>query len=108
VLVATRFRRIAQRFPTVIPTLLVLVLPATAILLWMSYHWQGATMRYEVDFAPLIVLASLLGWIAWNRTLRRNSGAMWFGNVIWLTALGISIVFNLAITLTPCVGTGSC
>jgi hypothetical protein len=108
VLVATRFRRITRRFPPVIPTLLVLVLPATLMLLWFSYHWEGATMRYEVDFAPLIVLASLLGWIAWNRTLRRNSGAMWFGNAIWLTALAASVVFNLAITLTPCVGTGSC
>ncbi len=108
VLFATRFRRAARRFPRVSPTLLLLVLPAMAMLFAVSYQFQGATMRYELDFAPLVVLASLLAWIAWNRSLRRTSRVMWLGNAIWITALAASVVFNLAITFTPCAGTGSC
>ena len=64
--VATRSRCIVRRFPTVIPTLVVLVLPAMLIFSGSRTIGRAAPMRYEVDFAPLIVLASLLGWIAWK------------------------------------------
>jgi hypothetical protein len=30
------------------------------------------------------------------------------GNALWLVALVMSVAFNLAITFTPCAGTGSC
>ena len=108
VLLATRLRRVARRFPRVTPTILLLLVPAAAMLLIVSYQFQAATMRFELDFAPLVFLASLLGWVAWNRTVPRTSWVAWFGNALWLVALAASVVFNLAITFTPCAGTGSC
>ena len=108
VLLVTRFRATARRLPRVYPTIVVLLLPAAALLLAVSYQFQGATMRYELDFAPLIVFASLLGWIAWYRSARGRSWVTWLGNGLWIAALAASIIFNLAITTTPCTGTGSC
>ena len=108
VLLATRFRRIGRRFPKVNPTVLVLVVPSLLLLLSLAYRFPGTTMRYELDFAPLIVLASLLGWVAWNRSMRPASWVAWFGNALWMAALAASVAFNLAITFTPCAGTGTC
>jgi len=108
VLLLTRLRRVGRCFPRTIPTLLVLVVPAMFLVVVVSYQFQGATMRYELDFAPLIVLASLLAWIAWYRAARGRAWVTWLGNGLWIAALLASIVFNLAITSTPCVGTGSC
>lgn len=108
VLLATGVRSVARRLPRVIPTLLVLVVPAVLALLITSYQLQGTTMRYELDFAPLIGLASLLGWVAWSRIPHRAAWTAWSGHALWLAALVASIAFSLAITFTPCAGTGSC
>ena len=108
VLLATRFRAAARHVRRVYPTIVLLLLPAAALLLAVTYQFQGATMRYELDFAPLIVLASLLAWVAWYRSARGRSWVTWLGNGLWIAALTASIVFNLAITSTPCTGTGSC
>jgi len=63
--------------------------------------------RYELEFAPLLVLASLLGWIEWSRS-RPGTAITGLGNALWLVAPVMSVMFNLAITSTPCAGTGSC
>jgi hypothetical protein len=86
----------------------VLVAPAVAVLVLVSYQFQNTTMRYEVEFAPLFALGSLLGWVVWNRSLRHSNWIQWLGNGLWIAALAVSVAFSIAITSTPCAGTGSC
>jgi hypothetical protein len=105
---ATGLRRVTRRFPKVLPTLVALLVPAAVVLLLMSYQYRGTTMRYELDFAPLIVMGSLLAWVAWTRSLPRPRWRAWLGNGFFLATLIATILFSLAITLTPCQGTGSC
>jgi hypothetical protein len=107
VLFVTRLRPVGRQFAKVGPTLLVLAMPALLVLLLLAYRFLGTTMRYELDFAPLLVLASLLGWIGWSRS-RPGTTITRLGNALWLVALAMSVAFNLAITFTPCAGTGSC
>jgi hypothetical protein len=108
VLLATGLRRATRLFPKVLPALAALLVPAAGALLLMSYQYRGTTMRYELDFAPLVVMASLLAWVAWNKSSTRKRWLAWLGNGFFLAALAATIAFSLAITLTPCQGTGSC
>jgi hypothetical protein len=108
-LLATSVRRAARRFLKVFAIIGTLLVPAAAALLLTSYQYRGATMRYELDFAPLIVMGSLLAWVAWYKS--SSSRPKWLargGNAFFLVALVATIAFSLAITLTPCQGTGSC
>jgi len=107
-LLATGLRRAGRFFPRIPATLGVLLVPALGAVLLTSYQFRGTTMRYELDFAPLIVLGSLLGWIAWNKSSTHPKWVAWLGNGFFLAALTATIAFSLAITLTPCQGTGSC
>ena len=108
VLLATGIRGVARRLPRAIPTVVLLTVPAVLMLLLTSYQLRGTTMRYELDFAPLICLGSVLGWVAWSRIPHRAAWITWFGHAVWLAALAASIAFSFAITFTPCAGTGSC
>ncbi len=108
VLLLTRLRSVARRFPRALVMLVVLLIPAVSVLVLISYQYRGTTMRYELDFAPLIVMGSLLAWVAWNRSVSRPSRLVGIGNGLFLAAVTATIAFNLAITLTPCKGTGSC
>jgi hypothetical protein len=107
-LLAIRFRGTTRRFPRVVPVIVVLLVPSVMVLLLISYRFQSATMRYDLEFAPLIVLGSLLGWVAWNRNSGRSSRSGAFGNAAWLAAVAVSVAFNVAITFTPCRVAGSC
>jgi hypothetical protein len=107
-LLATDLRRAGRFFPKILATLGVLLVPALGALLLMSYQYRGTTMRYELDFAPLIVMGSLLAWVGWNKSSPRPRWVGWLGNGFFLAALGATMAFSLAITLTPCQGTGSC
>jgi hypothetical protein len=105
---ATGVRSAVRRFPKMLPTLATLLVPAVGALLLLSYQYRGTTMRYELDFAPLIVMGSLFAWVAWNKGSSRPQWFAWLGNGFFLAAMAASIAFNLAITFTPCQGTGSC
>lgn len=107
-LLVTGVKRVTRLFPKVLPTLGVLVAPAIVILMAISYQFRGTTMRYEIDFAPLIVLGALFAWVAWNRSSQGQQWQRWIGNALFLSALAATIAFSTAITLTPCAGTGSC
>jgi hypothetical protein len=107
-LLATRIRRAARLFPKTLVTLAGLLAPAAGAVLLISYQFRGATMRYELDFVPLIVFGSLFAWVAWNKSPSPASWPSRVGNTLFLAALAATIAFNLAITLTPCAGTGSC
>jgi hypothetical protein len=45
--------------------ILSLVAVAFLIIVMASFALWGATMRYEVDFASLLLIAAALGWIGW-------------------------------------------
>jgi putative effector of murein hydrolase len=89
------------------------LLIATAVLVGVltlaaiSYHQHGATMRYELDFAPPLLFASVLGGVAWLQRLDRT----WLRTVAGGAAMlvvGWSVFFVLNVTAVNCVGTGSC
>jgi hypothetical protein len=65
-------------------------------------------MRYTLDFAPLLLVAVLLAWAFWSLALRARGVRFWLLQIPWVLLLAISVLFNLAITLTPCSGTGTC
>lgn len=76
------------------------------VVVFVAWQFNSATMRYELDFAPLLVLVAALGYgclcgLA-EGNLRRAAIAL------WVIAAFIGIAFNLAIAWTPCAGTGSC
>jgi hypothetical protein len=62
------------------------------ILLVISFALWGATMRYEVDFASVLVIAAALGWMAWAvraRGLTRRAVAIGGAVLIaWGTVAG--------------------
>jgi hypothetical protein len=73
-----------------------------------SFHFHGATMRYELDFVPLLLVASVIGWVVVANRLRNRSAWYWVFQSVGLLLLVWSIVFAVAITSYPCQGTGSC
>jgi len=79
-----------------------------AIVALSSYHFHGATMRYQMDYAPILLLASVLGWfMAWQRVERPTRlhhllKGLSVAVVVW------SAFFAVVITTYPCAGTGSC
>ncbi|MDX6714441.1 MAG: hypothetical protein QOH30_999 [Baekduia sp.] len=74
---------------------LAMVAAAVAIILMTSFALWGATMRYEVDFASLLIVAAALGWIAWALSLRGRGRRLvaWGGAVLiaWGVLAGVAI-----------------
>ena len=65
-------------------------------------------MRYTLDFTPLFLVGVLLAWVYWTRKLNARGARFWLLQTPWVVLLAASILFNLAIVLTMCQGTGSC
>lgn len=107
-LVGAGVERVAKTSKKLLSLVGVLVVPALLMLVLISYTINGATMRYELDFVPLIVLGSTLAWAVWSQAPGRRLWRTWSGNAFWLVAVIASLAFNLATTLTPCAGKGSC
>jgi len=107
-LLATRLKRVAQQYSKILVAMVALLVPAAGVLLSVSYRIRGTSMRYAFDFAPLIVMGSLLAWVAWNRSSPRPRWLAWLGNGFFLATLLATIAFSVAITLTPCRDTGAC
>jgi hypothetical protein len=84
------------------------LLAATALVVGASFALRGATMRYTLDFAPLFLIGVLLAWVYWTRRLDVRGARFWLLQTPWFALLAASILFNVAIVLTPCQGTGSC
>jgi hypothetical protein len=79
------------------------------MLMAAAYTLRGTTMRYELDFAPLILVAGLVGWSAVSlRLVRQRAALFWTVQGIFVVTLVASVLFNVAITSTACSGTGSC
>lgn len=78
------------------------------VLLAMALPFNASTMRYTVDFAPMLILVASVGW-GWSfaqyrdrLTLRRVLATC------WVAAVGLSILIAFLLILTPCTRNGSC
>ena len=90
------FRERADRALRWLTTALVL-LGITMILL-LSYSLWGATMRYEVDFATLLLIPAVLTWFALSRATNRL--ARQAIKVAGSAALAWTVAFGLAVGMT--------
>jgi hypothetical protein len=101
VMAVTQLHGLARRCR---PALLVIVsglLVGAALLMGISFAFRGATMRYTLDFAPLLLVSGLLAWVRWSIGQALRGARFWLVQGIWVLALTVSVLFNLAITLTP-------
>lgn len=82
-----------RRFPRELSMgLLLTIVSAMLIALFLSIALWGATMRYEANFAPLLLIPAILAWLALGQSRR---------SVRWITKpLGaIAIVFGAFVAL---------
>jgi hypothetical protein len=108
VLIATQIARLARECRLVLLTILSALLVAMAVVTSAAFTLRAATMRYTLDFAPLLLVAVLLAWAFWALRLKSRGARFWLLQTPWILALGASVLFNLALVLTPCHGTGTC
>jgi hypothetical protein len=91
----------------------VLALAALAVaasflsLVALSLPFNASTMRYSVDFAPLLVVAATIVCAATYRVVGR---ARWRTLFVasWATIVVFGALVGIALVQTPCPGTGSC
>jgi hypothetical protein len=107
-LTATQMKKIFRTCRPIFIAISAGLAVAGGLLLAVSITFRAATMRYELDFAPLLLICGLLGWAFWSLRSRSRGAQFWALQAIWVIALITSFLFNFAITLTPCQGTGSC
>ena len=62
---------------------------ALLIMLTTSFALAGATMRYEVDFASLLLITAALGWVGWTGQLSELRRRSLTGCGVLLIAWGI-------------------
>jgi hypothetical protein len=108
VFTATQVRRLARESRLALVTILSALLVGAAIVTSAAFTLRGATMRYTLDFAPLLLVAVLLAWAFWAMNLNTRGVRFWLLQTPWIIVLVASALFNLAIAFTPCQGTGSC
>jgi hypothetical protein len=108
VLTATQLRRLARECRLALLTILSALLVAAAIVTGAAFTLRAATMRYTLDFTPLLLIAVLLAWVFWAVSVKAPGARFWLLQIPWILALGGSVLFNLALVLTPCQGTGTC
>ena len=90
------FRAQADRVLRWLTTTLVLV--GIAMILLLSYTIWGVSMRYEVDFATLLLIPSVLTWFALSRTAKRL--IRWTVKAVGSVALVWAVAFGLATGMT--------
>jgi len=108
VFTATQVHRLYRERRLALLAIVSAILVAAAIVGSAAYALRGATMRYTLDFAPLLLVAVLLAWAFWTLRLNARGLSFWLLQTPWVLALIVSMLFNVAITHTPCQGTGSC
>jgi hypothetical protein len=104
----TQVRRLYRDRRLALLAIVSAIVVAAAMIASAAYALRGATMRYTLDFAPLLLVAVLLAWAFWTVRLNARGLPFWLLQTPWIVALIVSILFNAAITHTPCQGTGSC
>lgn len=79
-----------------------------AVMSLASFHQHSASMRYQMDWAPMFLIGSVVGFLVGQQRLRPGSAARRVVNLLAVVAVAWSAVFAVAITAYPCAGTGSC
>jgi hypothetical protein len=104
VMIVTQARPLARRCRPALLAIVSGVLVAAAIIIGISFTFRSATMRYTLDFAPLLLVSGLLAWTFWSTRRTPRGARFWLVQSVWVLALVASVLFNLAITLTSCPG----
>ncbi|SRR6266536_2093389 len=104
VMIVTQFRGLMRRCRPALLAIVSGLLVAAAIVAGISFTFRSATMRYTLDFAPLLLVSGLLAWAFWSTERAPRGARFWLVQATWGLALAASVLFNLAITLTPCPG----
>jgi hypothetical protein len=104
VMIVTQFRRLARRCRPAQLAIVSGLVVAGAIVVGTSFAFRGATMRYTLDFAPMLLVSGLLAWVFWSTGRTPRGMRFWVVQSVWILALVVSVLFNLAITLTECPG----
>ena len=73
-----------------------------------SYRIHGATMRYQLDYAPMLLMAAVLGWIMFSQRLQKGTRRYLLVQTCAVLVVAWSAFFSIAIIAYPCAGTGSC
>ena len=81
-----------------------LVFLGGALVLVLSFAFWGTTMRYEMDFASLFLLAALLVWLAAVAATRRPVRRVLAVGGTSLIAYGalVGVAISMTATTTPC------
>jgi hypothetical protein len=108
VFTATQVPRLARENRLALLAIVSAVFAGGLIVAGAAFTLRGATMRYTLDFSPLLLIAVLLAWAFWSLRLNARGTRFWLLQTPWVLALTASALFNMAITHTPCHGMGSC
>lgn len=73
----------------------------------ISLPFSASTMRYTVDFAPLLVVSGLCA-AAYAAVHAKGTVRRWLSYALCLLASGSSVVAGCLLVATRCPGTGSC
>ncbi|HVB07105.1 MAG TPA: hypothetical protein VNF07_12740, partial [Acidimicrobiales bacterium] len=83
ILVALAAAALRRRLPRVLRlTTLVLFLDALVIVVLLALGVPGGSMRYEADFAVLLLVPALLAWVDWHPALRVLHGLVAVGGTV--------------------------
>jgi hypothetical protein len=69
---------------------LALISVGLLIIMLISFALWGATMRYEVDFASVLLIAAALGWVGWAVRLNGVRRRLLAGGGVLLIAWGVA------------------
>ena len=82
-----------------------LLIVALGLLIAVSLPFSSSTMRYTVDFVPVLALVAVVAAVVAFADTTGTHRLLWR---TWLIALAWSSVVGVLLPLTPCPGTGSC
>jgi hypothetical protein len=100
-------RRVAEQMRGLIGIVVLAAAVSLMVVLAVSLPFNSSTMRYAIDFTPLLVIAGTIGAAAAVATAAGSSRRVVLGT-LWMTAAGVSALVGIALVLTRCPGTGSC
>lgn len=83
------------------------LLASMLILFALSLPFNATTMRYTIDFAPLLVVAATIA-VAVSYSVLPGKAARLAVAGVWTVTVLASALVGVALVLTRCPGTGSC
>src|SRR5205085_10868306 len=89
-------------------TLFAAILAGTALIVVAisSFHFHSVTMRYQMDYAPMLLLAPVLGWTMLSQQLKPRTTTTLALQPVAVTIVAWSAFVSIATTASPSAGTG--